>query len=76
MNDDEQDGNPPSPSDVLRRWRYTLGPTLYIDENSDVSELLWQQVLEQRAIRAWLVVIALLLLLAPLVTVVLVSILT
>lgn len=53
--DGEQDG-PPTLNDTLRRFSYTLNPTLYTDEDSDVSELLWQQVLEQRALRGWLVV--------------------
>lgn len=46
---------PETPRDVVTRWRYTLTPTLYVDEHSTEKELLWQQVLEQRAVRAWLV---------------------
>jgi hypothetical protein len=58
--DDDDDGTsvvPESPRDALRRWRYTLSPTLYVDENSTVPDLLWQQVLEQRAQRGWLITI-------------------
>jgi hypothetical protein len=55
--DDGPNGAPETPRDVLTRWRYTLTPTLYVNETSDVQELLWQHVLEQRAQRAWLVVI-------------------
>lgn len=47
----------PTLGDTLTRWRYTLSPTLYTDENSSTNDLLWQQVLEQRAVRAWLVVL-------------------
>jgi hypothetical protein len=64
---DEQDGGDdadfqhvPTLGDTLTRWRYTLAPTLYTDEDSSTNDLLWQQVLEQRAIRAWLVVLAVL----------------
>lgn len=53
----------PTIGDVVTRWRYTLAPTLYTDEDSDTGDLLWQQVLEQRAIRGWLVVVGLLVLL-------------
>ena len=59
--DDEHDGVPEDyASNVTERvtyWRYTLSPTLYVDENSSTSDLLWQQVLEQRAIRHWLIVL-------------------
>jgi hypothetical protein len=58
--DDGEDGNArhaPTLGDVVTRWRYTLTPTLYTDESSDNNELLWQLVLEQRAVRAWLVVL-------------------
>lgn len=48
----------PTIGDVVTRWRYTLAPTLYTDEDSDTGDLLWQQVLESRAIRGWLVVLA------------------
>ncbi len=48
---------PTTVADAMRRWRYTLTPTLYVDENSDVNDLLWQQVLEQRATRGWLTVL-------------------
>lgn len=48
---------PDTVADELRRWRYVLTPTLYVDESSDVTDYLWQQVLEQRAIRGWLVVL-------------------
>jgi hypothetical protein len=47
---------PPSWGDLVRRAHYTLLPTLYVDEHSSTGDLLWQQVLEQRAIRAWLIV--------------------
>jgi hypothetical protein len=50
----------PTVGDTVTRWRYTLTPTLYTDEDSSTNDLLWQQVLEQRAIRAWLVVLAVL----------------
>jgi hypothetical protein len=57
--DEDDDGGNyvPTVADTLTRWRYTLTPTLYVNEESSTGELLWQQVLEQRAIRAWLVVI-------------------
>lgn len=55
--DDAYDEGTPTVGDALRRWQYTLTPTLYVDESSDVTELLWQQTLEQRAIRGWLVVL-------------------
>lgn len=63
-NDDESFENGethhvPSIGDAVTRWRYTLAPTLYTDESSDTNELLWQQILETRAVRAWLVVLAL-----------------
>lgn len=57
----------PTIGDVVTRWRYTLAPTLYTDEDSDTGDLLWQQVLESRAIRGWLVVLAVVL---PLCTIV------
>jgi hypothetical protein len=45
----------------LRQWAwYTTFPTLYVDEDSVSSELLWQQVLEQRALRATIWVTAVL----------------
>lgn len=47
-------------SDVVRRWWYTLMPQQYTDEDSDVTELLWQQILEQRALRHWLIVLCVL----------------
>lgn len=68
--DPSDDDQPPLGSltivDVLRRWRYTLAPTLYTHDEEQPGPLLWQLVLEARAVRAWLVVIsvALLLLLA------------
>lgn len=52
-----QDGYVPSLADVAHRWRYTLAPTLYTNEDSSVEELLWQQVLEKRAIRGWLTLV-------------------
>lgn len=55
--DDDDYDEPPTVADVVRRWRYTLTPTLYVDEDSDVTELLWQQTLEQRATRGWLIVL-------------------
>lgn len=55
--DEVFDDGPPTVGDTLKRWQYTLTPTLYVDENSDVTDLLWQQTLEQRAIRGWLVVL-------------------
>lgn len=55
--DDAFDEDPPTVGDTLKRWQYTLTPTLYVDESSDVTDLLWQQTLEQRAIRGWLVVL-------------------
>lgn len=48
------DYEPRTPRDSLRRLRYTMWPERYTDENSDVSELLWQLTLEQRAARYWL----------------------
>lgn len=47
-------GYSPSLHDELTRWRFTLSPTLYVDEDSTESELLWQLVLEQRGNRHWL----------------------
>lgn len=47
----------PSLRDTLTRWRFTLSPTLYVDENSSESELLWQLVLEQRGNRYWLAIV-------------------
>lgn len=41
-----------SPSDVARRVFYVTFPVNYVDENSSVEQLLWQHVLEQRAIRS------------------------
>lgn len=60
---DDRDGDLPPTNrrnlvDHARYLRYTLLPTLYTDEHSDVNDLLWQQVLEQRGIRCWLAVIA------------------
>lgn len=57
--DDENDqvGYSPTLGDVVTRWRYTLSPTLYVDENSSTNDLLWQLVLEQRANRHWLTII-------------------
>lgn len=55
--DEIHDEEPLTIGDTLRRWRYTLTPEQYTDESSDVTDLLWQQVLEQRAIRGWLVVL-------------------
>jgi hypothetical protein len=52
---DDEDEAPPTVRDVLTRWRYTLTPTLYVDEHSSTNDILWQQVLEHRAIRGWLV---------------------
>ena len=48
----------PSLRDELTRWRFTLSPTLYVDEHSTETELLWQLVLEQRAHRHWLALTA------------------
>lgn len=59
--DDDDYVEPPTVGDTVRRWRYTLTPTLYVDESSDVTDLLWQQTLEQRAIRGWIVVLCALL---------------
>jgi hypothetical protein len=56
--DDDGTSYVPTLGDAVTRWRYTLVPTLYTNEDSTTNELLWQQVLEQRAIRAWLVVLA------------------
>jgi hypothetical protein len=53
---------PPSWSDRATTLRYTLWPTLYVDEHSDTSDLLWQQVLEQRGIRSWLATLTVVLL--------------
>lgn len=53
-------GYVPTIGDVVTRWRYTLTPTCYTDENSDTTDLLWQQTLETRAVRAWLVVLTVL----------------
>jgi hypothetical protein len=50
---DDVDARP----DRLRSFFFTRRPTLYTKENSDSEDLLWQQVLEQRALRAWLLVI-------------------
>lgn len=47
----------PTWSDRLTTLRYTLWPTRYVDEHSDTTDLLWQQVLEQRGIRSWLAVL-------------------
>lgn len=47
--------------DALLRWRYTLSPRVYTDDDSTTGEQLWQQTIEVRAVRAWLVVCALLL---------------
>lgn len=58
---DEHEPLRPTLGDTFTRWRYTLTPTLYTDEDSSTNDLLHQQVLEQRAIRAWLVVLATLL---------------
>lgn len=75
--DPSDDDLPPAGSltvaDVLRRWRYTLAPTLYTHDEEQPGPLLWQLVLEARAVRAWLVVVSvtLLLLLAVGVTLVL-----
>jgi hypothetical protein len=57
---DEPDGSDaqshPSLNDELNRIRYTMSPTLYTDEDSTVNELLWQLVLEVRAVRHWIIV--------------------
>lgn len=61
--DDGVDGTPrdlgygPSVHDRLVYWRYTLSPTTYVDEGSTSSDLLWQLVLEERAVRHWLIVL-------------------
>jgi hypothetical protein len=69
--DDELfDEGPPTVGDTLRRWQYTLTPTLYVDESSDVTDLLWQQTLEQRAIRGWLIVLCTLVAIGVLVVIV------
>lgn len=47
--------------DAVWQLRMLLSPTLYTDESSTTDELLWQQVLEQRAQRGWLVICAVLL---------------
>lgn len=60
----------PSITDRARYLRYTLMPTLYVDESSDTSDLLWQQVLEQRGTRYWLAVLTTVLLTALIVAVV------
>lgn len=44
-------------ADRLRYLRYTLSPTLFVDEDSGVDDLLWQLVLEQRAARHWLAIL-------------------
>lgn len=54
--------HPPTWLDRATTLRYTLWPTLYVDENSDTSDLLWQQVLEQRGIRSWLATLTVVLL--------------
>lgn len=51
--DDDDADHASSVTDVVVRWRYTLSPTLYTDEDSDTSDLLWQLVLETRAARHW-----------------------
>lgn len=40
--------------DELVRIIYTMNPTLYVDDDSTTTDLLWQQVLEQRATRYWI----------------------
>jgi len=71
VTDDRYDGDdadeharthPPTWSDRVTTLRYTLWPTLYVDEHSDTSDLLWQQVLEQRGIRSWLAALTVVLL--------------
>lgn len=47
----------PSIADVVTRWRYTLSPTTYVSDDSTIEEILWQQLLEQRAARHWLALI-------------------
>jgi len=54
----------PTWSDRVVTLRYTLWPTRYTDEDSTTTDLLWQQVLEQRGIRSWLAVGCALLLVA------------
>lgn len=51
---DDVDARP----DRLRSFFFTLSPVLYTNEDSTVEELLWQQVLEARALRAWLLVVS------------------
>lgn len=56
MTDDDYDDNAPNTlRDHVRQHWYTLMPRLYVDENSSVDELLWQQILEQRAHRLLLI---------------------
>lgn len=61
MHDDDADDHaaPPTLADAARQLRYTMSPQLYIDEDSTVNELLWQQVLETRAQRYWTAALAL-----------------
>lgn len=58
---DDGDARHVTLGDALTRVRLMLSPQLYTDETSSVEELLQQQVIEQRAVRAWLVVCATLL---------------
>jgi hypothetical protein len=44
--------------DATRRAWYTAFPTLYVDEDSTESELLWQIVLELRSLRTVLIACA------------------
>jgi hypothetical protein len=59
--DDTDDVTPYAltPADQLRKLRYTLSPTLFVNEDSTVNDLLWQLVLEQRATRCWVTVLVL-----------------
>lgn len=61
-NEPDDPNEPPSvPRDHLTYLHYTLFPTLYTDESSDVNDLLWQLVLEARGARYWLAVLTTLL---------------
>lgn len=72
---DERDVPPPQTiGDVVDQLRFSMMPHRYVDENSDISELLWQLWLEQRATRLWLITVCLLITLAPIITVVVVKI--
>lgn len=55
----------PTARDSLRQLHYTLWPEQYTDEESDVSEQLWQLTLEQRATRYWLALLCALVVVVP-----------